>query len=246
MTTVPLNLAVSDSAQANLELPGSTQTGSIVAISVLSPTASLPIGQGSASVGGGNFDGDGVYYPAPGQTNMEYATPLDPDGYKLLASFNLNVGGGVGAPTPAPGQVPAPTPTPNATPVPAAGPPAAPNGGLRLGTGPVLTNNAGVPLTVGQAQNPPTVSTTQTLTGLLGGAASTKHKRVPVVLGSGTTTVPSGQTVSLTVTLTPAARKALKRSHSLKVTETIVTRNGAGQTQTTTRTVTIRLQRKHK
>ena len=91
------------------------------------------------------------------------------------------------------------------------------------------------------------MSTTQTLTApfTAAGIASKKRKKhAPVVIATGTTTVPAGQTVSLTLTLTPAARKALRKRHSLKATETIVARNAAGQTQTTTRTVTIRLNKK--
>ena len=69
-----------------------------------------------------------------------------------------------------------------------------------------------------------------------------------MVIATGTTTVPTGKTIALTLTLTPAARKALRRKHSLKATETIVARNSAGQTQTTTRSITIRLvkPKKHK
>jgi hypothetical protein len=251
VTTVPLNLTVSGSPEANLSVPGETSFGSIAAVSVLSPTASLPVGAGSANLSGGQFDGDGVYYPAPAQTNMEYATPLDPDGIKVLASFNLQLPGAGGAPTPAPAPKPTPTPTPTPTPRPPPAPVLAPLGGVRFGAGPLTTAAPGGPLTLGQAANPPTVSTIQTLTGLLGGAARAagKHGKKngrPVVLGRGTTTIPSGQSAPLTVRLTAAARDVLKRRHSLTATETIVGRNGAGQTQTTTRTVTIRLAGKHK
>jgi hypothetical protein len=242
VTTVPLNLAVSGSPEANLSVPGETSFGTIAAVSVLSPLASLPVAAGSTSLA--SFDGDGVYYPAPGQTNMEYVTPLDPDGIRLLASFNLSLGGGGAG-----GGGATPTPTPNVRPTPGPATPLAPAGGLQLGAGPLLTANPAAPLTLGQAQNPPTVTTTQTLTGLLGGAARAakpKRKHAPKVLGSGTTTVPAGKTAPLTVTLTSAARQALKRHHSLTATEKIVARNSAGQMQVTTRTVTIHLQQKRK
>ena len=68
--------------------------------------------------------------------------------------------------------------------------------------------------------------------------------RTPALRRYGATTVPAGQTVALKLTLTSTGRKLLGRKHSLKVTETIVAKNSAGQTQTTTRTVTIRLKRK--
>ena len=248
MTTVALNLPVSWSAEANLSVPGDIGTGPIAAISVLSPTASLPLAYtGAASTP--NFDGDSAYYPAPTQTNMEYVTPLDPAGYRMLASFTgVATGGGAAMPTPTPTPTPTGTPTPTPTPLPTG--PAAPLGGLHFGTGPLTTPNPAGPVTLGQATNPPTVSATQTLTGLLGGAASAakhaKQKPKPTVLGTGSTTVPAGRTVPLTIKLSGAARRYLTKHHSLKATETIVARNSAGQTQTTTRTVTIRLTRKHR
>jgi len=228
VTTVPLELAVSSQPVPNYEDPGETGSLDGMAISVLSPSASLPLLYTGRTTIGDGADRNNAYFPAPAQTDVEYTKPTDPTGYELLAQFNLNTGGTTN-------PTPTPTPTPTAP---------APGGGLKLGTGPVTIRNAAAPLTLGHAQNPPTVSTTQTLTALLNGgvAASTKHHKV--VIGRGATTVPAGRTVSLTLTLTSAARKVLRRKHSLKATETIVAKNAAGQTQTTTRTVTILLKRK--
>ena len=155
-----------------------------------------------------------------------------------MAKFTLETGIATPAPAPMPAPAPAPAPTP-----------APPDGGLKLGGGTLTTANLAGPLTIGQAQNPPTATTTQTLTVPGAGAAAasrkkSKSKPKPIVIGKGSTTVPAGQTVALKLTLTSAGRKLLGKKHSLKVTETIVAKNSAGQTQTTTRTVTIRLKRK--
>ncbi len=236
IATVPLDLAVSAGPPVNLSEPGATQEGDGVGISVLTPGASLPLlYTGNTLIGGPTpADRDKAYTPAITQPNPEFASPKDPTGFELLAKFTLSTGAAA-APTPAP--TPAPAPAPAA--------PAPPNGGLKLGGGTLNTANLAGPLTLGQAQNPPTAFTTQTLT-VPGAAAARKKKSKPkpIVIGKGATTVPAGKTVSITLTLTSAGRKLLSKKHALKVTETIVTKNSAGQTQTTTRTVTIRLEPK--
>src|ERR1700710_1937535 len=71
VTTVPQSLAVSATEEANLSQPGDTSFGDEVAISVLSPTASLPLrytGKENVFVPGG-FDGNFAYFPAPSRTN---------------------------------------------------------------------------------------------------------------------------------------------------------------------------------
>ena len=95
-------------------------------------------------------------------------------------------------------------------------------------------------MTVGAARNPPTATTTQTLTVPFAETASHK-KHAPVVIGKGATTVPAGKTAALKLTLTSEGRKLLRGKHSLKVTETIVAKNSAGVSQSTTRTVTVKL-----
>jgi hypothetical protein len=242
IATVPLDLAVSAGPPVNLSEPGATQEGDGVGISVLTPGASLPLlYTGNTMIGGSTpADRDKAYTPAITQPNSEFASPKDPTGFEVLAKFTLETG------TPAPK-----TPTPAPAPAPAPAAPAPPDQGLKLGTGALTTANLAGPLTIGQAQNPPTAATTQTLTVPGAAAAIASHKKSkskpkpkPIVIGKGATTVPAGQTVALKLTLTSAGRKLLGKKHSLKVTETIVAKNSAGQTQTTTRTVTIRLKRK--
>ncbi len=236
VTTVPLDLAVSSQATPNFAEPGASASYDGLGISVLSPTASLPLFYTGKTLIGSGADKDKLYGPAPTAPNGEYVEPADPTGYELLAKFTL-------------GSPAAPTPTPAPAPAPAPAPPPPPNGGLKLGTGALTAANLAGPLTLGQAQNPPTAATTQTLTvpGAVAAAAShkkSKSKPKPIVIGKGATTVPAGKTVSITLTLTSAGRKLLSKKHSLKATETIVAKNSAGQTQTTIRTVTIRLKPK--
>jgi hypothetical protein len=240
-TTVPLDLAVSSTATGDIE-GGEAPSYDGVGIAVLGPQYSIPLHYTGRTLVGepGGADRDILYGPAPTTTsNGEYVKPADPTGYELMAKFTLETG--VTAPAPAPAPTPAPAPAPA---------PAPPDGGLKLGGDTLTAANLAGPLTIGQAENPPTATTTQTLTvpGATAAAASRKKKPKakpkPIVIGKGATTVPAGQTVALKLTLTSAGRKLLAKKHSLKVTETIVAKNSAGQTQTTTRTVTIRLKRK--
>jgi hypothetical protein len=233
-TTVPLDLAVSSTPTGNFAA-GETASYDGLAIAVLSPTASLPLHY-TGNVTIGDEDADKAYFPAPPLTK-EYDTPTDPAGYELMAKFTLETG--VATPVVAPAPAPMPAPAPAA--------PAPPDQGLKLGGGTLNAANLTGPLTIGQAQDPPTTATTQTLTVPGAVAAIASHKKSkpkPVVIGKGASIVPVGKTVSLKITLTSAGRKLLRRKHSLKVTETIVAKNSAGQTQTTTHTLTIRL--KHK
>lgn len=224
VTTVPQNLAVSAQKEANVSIPNETSTGDIVGISVLSPTASLPVKYtGATSVNSpGGADFDSVYYPAPTATNGEFIQPTDPSGYQLLARFNL-------------GAAPAPAPAPVA-------PPAGANGGLKLGHKPLQVGPNGKTVGLGKATNPPTAGTTQTLTAPAAARASragSKTKK-PVVLGKGKTTVPAGKTVGIKLSLNGKGRAALKKKGSLKATLTVVAANPQGETQTTTRSVTIK------
>ena len=236
ITTVPLDLAVSSQATPNFAIPGASASYDGVGISVLSPTASLPLVYTGRTLIGSGADRNKAYFPAPSHPNGEYVEPTDPTGYELLARFTLGPAGGTAPASPAPGN-PAPQ-------VPPAAAPALPDGGLKLHGGPLTAAGVTAPLTLGQAQDPPTAATTQTLTvpAALAAAAGAKGKHAPVVIAKGSTRVPAGQTVSLRLSLTSAGRKLLARRRSLKVTETIVARNSANQTQTTTHTVTLRLQ----
>ena len=233
VTTVPQSLHVSATEEANLSQPGDTSFGDLLGISVVSPSASLPIrytgNNGTASVT--NFDGDYVYYPAPAGANGEYQTPLDPVGFELLARFNLVLDG---APTPGPAPGPAPAPTP-----------AGANGGLKLANGPLRLGPDGKTLTLGQATNPPTAGTTQTLTlpPVAHASASTSAKggkKKATAVGGGKTTVPAGKTVPLKLKLNGKGKAALRKHGSLHATLTIVATNPQGQKQTTTRAVVVK------
>jgi hypothetical protein len=247
VTTVPQNLAVSATKEANLSNPGETSFGDLVAISVLTPGASIPVrytGNSNIAAGG---DGASAYFPAPTATSGEFTQATDPAGYEMMAQFTLGA---------TPTAAPAPAPTPAPTPGPAA------KGGVRLGGDAFTPGADGKTLALGKATNPPTATTTQTLT-LPGGAArpfdgprpasgpfaalaaAGKAKAKPVVLGKGKTTVPSGKSAGLKLTLNGKARAKLAAGHTLKATLTIVATNSQGESQTVTRVVTVKPAKKH-
>jgi hypothetical protein len=62
----------------------------------------------------------------------------------------------------------------------------------------------------------------------------------PVVLGSGKTTVPSGKTAPLKLGLNKKGLAKLAKKHSLKAILTMVATNSQGESQTVTRTVTVK------
>ncbi len=221
VTTVPQSLTVSATEEANLSMPGDTSFGDIAALSFLTPGASLPLRYtGQAS------DGASAYMPAPTATSGEYNVMDDPSGFEMMARFNL-------------GAIPAaaPAPAPVATPGPAA------KGGVKLGGNAFRPGGDGKTLALGKATNPPTAATTQTLTLPTGAARASavggKAKK-PVVLGKGKTTVPSGKSAPLKLTLNSKARAKLAKGHSLKATLTIVATNAQGESQTVTRAVTVK------
>ncbi len=222
VATVPLDLAVSSQPTPNLAIPGASGSFDGMGISVLSPTASLPLAYTGRTMVGNGADINKAYFPAPAATNQEYVTPTDPTGYELLASFTL-------------GSPPSP---------PAAGEP--PGGGLKLDHGPLTVGPDGKTVTVGTATDPPTAETTQTLTAPAAARPSiarpseVDRRKQPGVLGQGATKVPAGKTVGLKLRLSGAARAKLRKKHTLKATLTIVARNAGGQSQTTTETVKIK------
>ncbi|MGV1048344.1 MAG: hypothetical protein ACOYD4_07460 [Solirubrobacterales bacterium] len=219
VATVPQALHVSATEEANLSQPGDTSFGDLLGISVLSPTASLPVRYtGNTSVA--NFDGVYAYYPAPAGANGEYRRPYNVVGFQMLARFTLALDG------------PAPTPGPAAA------------GGLKLTKAPLRVGADGRTVTLGKATNPPTATTTQTLVAPAAARASAAKK--PVVYGSGKTTVAAGKTVPLKLKLNGKARAKLKKNHKLRATLTVVAANAQGETQTTTRSVTIKPAAKHK
>ena len=229
VTTVPQSLAVSATQEANLEHPGETSFGDIVAISVLTPGASIPVrytGNSNIAAGG---DAASAYFPAPTATTGEFIQATDPAGYEMMAQFTLGA-----TPGPAPAPAPAPTPGP------------APKTGLKLGGNTFQPGGDGKTLGLGKATNPPTAATTQTLT-LPGGAARPGDARAAagkakaaVVLGKGKTTVPSGKSAPLKLTLNSKARAKLAKGHNLKATLTIVATNAQGESQTVTKSVTVK------
>jgi hypothetical protein len=244
VTTVPQSLAVSASKEANLEHPGETSFGDIAAISVLTPGASLPLRYtGQTAINSPSaFEVDEVYFPAPTATSGEFRQGADPAGFEVMAQYAL---GTTAAPAPAP--APAPTPGPAA------------KGGVKLAGNAFQPGGDGKTVGLGKATNPPTATTTQTLT-LPGRAARPAAARAafgppaprvagkprkPVVLGKGKTTVPSGKSAPLKLTLNSKARAKLAKGHPLKATLTIVATNAQGEAQTVTRSVTVKPAKKN-
>ncbi len=63
---------------------------------------------------------------------------------------------------------------------------------------------------------------------------------MPVVLGKGKTTVPAGKSAPIRLTLNSKARAKLAKGHPLKATLTIVATNAQGESQTVTKSVTVK------
>ena len=238
VTTVPQSLAVSASKEANLEHPGETSTGDIAAISVLTPGASLPLRYTNQTAinSPSAFEVDEVYFPAPTATSGEFRQGVDPAGFEVMAQYNLGTGAGA---APAPAPAPAPTPGPAA------------KGGVKLAGKAFQPGGDGKTLALGKATNPPTATTTQTLTlpaaaarpGTRASAAGKPKK--PVVLGKGKTTVPAGKSAPIRLTLNSKARAKLAKGHPLKATLTLVATNAQGESQTVTRAVTVKPAKKN-
>jgi hypothetical protein len=223
VTTVPQNLPVSASQVANLSVPGETSVGDIVAISVLTPGASLPLRYTNMTpiTSPSAFEVDEAYFPAPTATSGEFTQGVDPSGFEVMAQYNL---GATPAPTPAPAPAPAPGP--------------AAKGGVKLGGTTFRPAADGKMLNLGKVANPPTAATTETLTAP--GATASRAGRKPIVLGYAKTTVPSGKTVPLKLALNSKGRAKLAKQHSLKATLTVVATNAQGESQTLTRGVTVK------
>jgi hypothetical protein len=219
VTTVPQSLAVSATEEANLSIPGDTSFGDIAALSFLTPGASLPL-----RYTGQSSDGASAYMPAPTATSGEFNVMDDPSGFEMMAQFTLGA-------TPA---APAPAPASTATPGPAA------KGGVKLGGDAFALGADGKTLALGKATNPPTAGTTQTLILPTAGASRAGKAKKPVVLGKGKTAVPSGKSAPIKLTLNSKARAKLSHGHSLKATLTIVATNAQGESQTVTRSVTVK------
>lgn len=240
VATVPQNLHVSATEAADLSIPGDTSFGDLLGISVLSPTASLPVSlTGNTSLT--NFDGAYAYYPAPAGANGEFRPPYNVTGFRMLARFTL-------APdVPAPPAAPAPPPTP------AVGPQVGPAAGrgVRLGKeGAARLGADGRTLNLGTATNPPTAGTTQTLTVPPGAArpsAAGKPKQSkPLVVGSGKTAIAAGKTAAITAKLNGRGRELLQARGKLNATLTVVAANARGETQPVTRLLTIKPAKKKK
>ena len=220
VTTVPQNLHVSATEEANLSQPGDTSFGDLVGVAVLSPSASLPIRYTGNTTSVTDFDGASAYYSAPTGPDSEFTTPYNTSGFRLLASFTVafdaggNGGGGGGGAA----------------------------DGLKLARKPVRVGADGKTVVLGKAANPPTARTTQTLTApapARAAAAGGKAKK-PVVYGSGKTQVASGKTAKVKVKLNRKGRAKLKRQGKLKATLRVVAFDAAGGKQTVTRTVTVK------
>ncbi len=273
VTAVPQALRVSATEAADPTKPGDTSFGDLLGISVLSPTASLPVRYtGNASLA--NFDGAYAFYPAPPAPSGEFTIPYDPAGFRLLARFTLVPDAGVGTGAGGGGEAGAGGGAAGGGEAGGgggdvggggggggeAGPGAAAEAagrGLRLIGRPLRVGGNGRTLTLGRAANPPAVRTVQTLSapnrraGRVSAFARGKQgkkgkqgKQGRTVYGRGRTTVPSGRSRALRVGLNRTARRLLGRRGRLRARLTVVATNAAGEKQTVTRTVTVKAPRK--
>jgi len=100
------------------------------------------------------------------------------------------------------------------------------------------------------AINPPTASTTQTLTGRLpaklGGRVAQRRRRKTVVLGRGQTAIPAGQTRPVVAKLGTGAKRALARRGRLAVVAAIDAVGVDGQRATVTKAVSLRVGKKRR
>ena len=233
VTTVPQNLRVSATEGSDLSRPGDTSFGDMMGISVLSPTASLPLLYTGNIEVNANYDGGSAYYPAPSGPRGEFIPPFNVAGFQLLARFNFAPDG----PAPAAGGGNAPAPG-------AAAPAPGANGGLRLLPGALRLGQDGRTLRLGQATNPPTARTVQTLTAAnaarASATASAKKPKRQLVLGRGATRVPSGKTAPVALKLNGKGKARLRKAGRLRATLTVVSRGTDGRKQTTRRVVTVK------
>jgi hypothetical protein len=218
VTTVPLSLPVSSTPGNDPYKPGDTSFSDMLAISVLAPDKSLPLAYTSS-----NNVVNATAYPAPTAPSGEfrgygYSTHL-----QLLARFTLGSGAAGGG---------------NGTAV-------SPAGGVKL------SKTIGVPagakkVTLGRATNPPTAATRQRLTatpralGATTAAKKKKKKAKRTTIGTGKTTVKSGKSASVRVTLSRKARRRLAHGHKVKCTLTVVATGTTGAKSTVTRSVTLK------
>jgi hypothetical protein len=223
VTTVPLNLHVTSSDVNDPNKPGDTAFSDIMALSVLSPTATLPL-----RYPGPNQLVNAIAYPAPSAPSGEFAGYGTTSGYQLLARFTLStgdtVGGGGGG-----GTV------------------ISPAGGLKL------RKAIGVPagarnITLGTASNPPTAATRQRLTATPAalGATAAKKKAKRKTIGTGKTRIKAGKTAKVRVKLGRTARRRLAHGHRVKCTLTVVATGASGAKTTVTRSVTLKPKAKKK
>jgi hypothetical protein len=222
VTTVPLALHVSATEAANLSLRGDTSTGDGVGISVLTPNASLPVRATENPADALLFWAPALSEPTPSFV----ASGGDKLDYELSALFTFAEA--------AAGKTPAPGPSPKGTSGPAA------KAGVKLHGGALRPGGDGKTVILGKATNPPTASTRQTLTLPAAAGSAVGKAKAPLVLGSGKTTVPMGKSATLKLVLNPKGRARLVKGRSLKATLTIVATNPQGESQTLTRTVTVK------
>jgi hypothetical protein len=119
-----------------------------------------------------------------------------------------------------------------------AGPPPSPITGLKALKSTATVDRRGR-VTLGTATNPPTASTTQTLTTSGAKAAATRQ-----TLGRDTTRIPAGTTRKIVLKLSAKALKRLKRARTLRVTLSIKATSPSGQTATVTRKLKLKAPRR--
>jgi uncharacterized membrane protein YgcG len=264
--TEPVDLPIS--SQPIATQPGDASIQEIAGISMLSGTESMPVAE-LPSEPERIDNADYLYYPSPSGPGSTCTAscpslgelPVTTVGYEMLAQFTLEPtssstgggstgGGSTGGGSTGGGSTGGGSTTTTSTP-PLVTPltPPSPIGGLNLTSGSVGVPTSGKVIDLGTASNPPTASTTQTITGVLpvahsSAVAASKKKTAKepkaVVLGSGSTTVTAGKTATIAIKLTSAASAALKSGKSLTGTEKITATGPTGLTATTTKTIVLK------
>lgn len=145
-----------------------------------------------------------------------------------------------------PSDLPPPPPTPGPFPMSPVFPPVPPGPDQGLSScGLSVTMGRGGSIKICSAVNPPTESTSQTITGriparLEASAAATGRSARSRVLGRGETTVPPGQRQPMTAKLGASARREVARRGKLSVRVIIEARGADGQAVRVTRALLVK------
>jgi hypothetical protein len=235
VTTVPTALPMQEDATPPPEDTTTIAAGDQLALEVLSPNVPVPA---FATQNGAPDYGvvDLAWFPGPAQNGTPapspdvVSPPADFSGFQVLMSADLETGGGGGGGG-AGGAPGAGAPTGGGAPQ---GPAALPAIGLPANTIPVHGNTATVPVQclvldctgLLDLQSAPQAR----LARVASHAKPKRHaKPKPITYGSAHFSIPAGKSAKIKVKLGAAARKLLKRRHSLKVWANVTFTAGGGK-----------------